>query len=307
MTGSATKLSYVITSLAGDWIAGYRRPAGPTIDLLPIEAEYDLLAGTLAPPGTPVSVPPPAPAVAPTDQIALLRYGVPMEALLSDLIAFLQDGTVGTKLGIANRLAEIAQAGAAAQAEARNNLGLGRVANTAPADLPVSTAVAKGLADLAQKLDAARSVPGRWTFSSKTGSLASGQTVFPIPGGYTPGFVSVWIGGLQIYGFTATDGATVVITGYTFGANDVVTIETLKAGVVANAATRAEVDALTDRITALADRLTVLDPAASNFEAAFSRLFTAWVAGLPVYAGTGPAPVPAGRPFLNNGTPQIAL
>lgn len=58
--------------------------------------------------------------------------------------------------------------------------------------------------------------------------------------------------------------------------------------------------------TALADLLVALLPAAPGFQAAFTKLFKVWVAGLPAYSGTGPAPVPAGEAYSNNGTPQIA-
>lgn len=128
MTVAATKQRYVITPLAGDWIAGYRRPEGPTIDLLPIEAEYDLRAGTIAPPGTLIPAPTPASPIAPTDRITLLHFGAPLDTVLSDLIAFLLEGTLETRLAIDARLSEIADAGPAAQAAARRNLGLGGAA-----------------------------------------------------------------------------------------------------------------------------------------------------------------------------------
>lgn len=56
---------------------------------------------------------------------------------------------------------------------------------------------------------------------------------------------------------------------------------------------------------ALADVLTSF-AARPEFQAAFTAMFKTWAAGLPVYSGTGAAPVPAGEPFLNDGTPQIA-
>jgi hypothetical protein len=38
----------------------------------------------------------------------------------------------------------------------------------------------------------------------------------------------------------------------------------------------------------------------------FETLFLAWVASLPVYSGSGPAPVPSGQPFNNGGVIMIA-
>lgn len=105
--------------------------------------------------------------------------------------------------------------------------------------------IAAHLGDFANELDAARSVPGLWIYPGNGNDgapLAPNQTVFPVPGGYTPGFVEVGIGRGNIYDFTATDGANVVITGLTFGSADVVRIKVLKAGAIANAASNAAVD-----------------------------------------------------------------
>lgn len=108
--------------------------------------------------------------------------------------------------------------------------------------------VSDHLSDFAGELDSARSVPGVWTYPGNGGSLASNQTIFTVPGGYTPGFVEVYIGlfWLQPTDFTATNGSTVVIPGFTFGASDVVTISVLKAGAIANTASKAAVDAKLD-------------------------------------------------------------
>lgn len=108
--------------------------------------------------------------------------------------------------------------------------------------------VAAHLSDFATELDTARSIPGVWTYPGNGGSLAPNQTVFTVPGGYTPGFVDVSIGSFALprTAFTATDGSTVVIGGFTFGADDVVTISVLKAGAIANTASKAEVDGKLD-------------------------------------------------------------
>lgn len=92
-------------------------------------------------------------------------------------------------------------------------------------------------------LQEARSLPGQFVFSGADGTLASNQIEFQIPGGYTPGFVKVWNGMLRCFKFTATNGTSVIVNGYTWGPGDVVTIEVQKAGTVADAARRSEVDA----------------------------------------------------------------
>lgn len=63
----SARQTYRITALAGAWIAGYRRPVGPTILLTPDEAEYDLRVGTIEP-----TSPPPPP---PTPTRLLLQEG----------------------------------------------------------------------------------------------------------------------------------------------------------------------------------------------------------------------------------------
>lgn len=62
------RLTYLITDLAGAWIAGYRRPATPTIQLTPEEAEYDLRVGTIT-----LTSPLPVPPVAPLQAGDVLR------------------------------------------------------------------------------------------------------------------------------------------------------------------------------------------------------------------------------------------
>lgn len=52
--------------------------------------------------------------------------------------------------------------------------------------------------------------------------------------------------------------------------------------------------------------LQALDPNSAGFQASFHKLFKSWAAGLKVYSGSGPAPVAAGEPFINNGFIQIA-
>lgn len=42
----------------------------------------------------------------------------------------------------------------------------------------------------------------------------------------------------------------------------------------------------------------VANAVAAAFGVGIGALFTAWVASLPVYSGSGPAPVPSGRPYL---------
>jgi hypothetical protein len=61
-----------------------------------------------------------------------------------------------------------------------------------------------------------------------------------------------------------------------------------------------------NKIQDLSKILQALDPTGTGFQAAFTALFKAWAANLPVYSGAGPAPVAAGEPFMNGGNVQIA-
>jgi hypothetical protein len=49
-----------------------------------------------------------------------------------------------------------------------------------------------------------------------------------------------------------------------------------------------------------------LSPTSPGLPAFFQSLFLAWAASLPVWNGTGAAPVATGQPYMNNGTIQIA-
>ncbi|MFC5556045.1 hypothetical protein [Methylobacterium iners] len=87
MSGRQT---YTITALAGPNLAGRRRPKGPTIELTPAEAEYELRAGTIVAADQPLPAPTVAPAVQLTDTITLTRNGAPREVLVSDFVALLR-------------------------------------------------------------------------------------------------------------------------------------------------------------------------------------------------------------------------
>lgn len=54
------------------------------------------------------------------------------------------------------------------------------------------------------------------------------------------------------------------------------------------------------------DWLAAIDPNAPAFLELFGAMFMRFLASRPVYSGDGPAPVPAGELFLNNGIPQVA-
>lgn len=86
----SVKQTYAITPLAGKWVAGYRlKPEQSSIELLPEEAEYDLLAGTILPPGQ--NAPPPTPvlSVQGSDVLNLLRAGGERPVSVEDLATFL--------------------------------------------------------------------------------------------------------------------------------------------------------------------------------------------------------------------------
>lgn len=122
------------------------------------------------------------------------------------------------------------------------------------ADIPLSTAAATAIATKANQsdLDLLRSTPVGVKFSFDAGSLKATQTVFPIPGGYTPGegLLTVSFNGGLIEDFTATDGQNVILSSYPWGAGDVVRIRAIRAGGVVNAIGRAEFDARTTPSTA---------------------------------------------------------
>lgn len=61
-----------------------------------------------------------------------------------------------------------------------------------------------------------------------------------------------------------------------------------------------------NKVQSLSTIVQALDPTGTGFQAAFGALALAWFNALPVYSGSGPAPVPAGKFFNNNGTLQLA-
>lgn len=61
-----------------------------------------------------------------------------------------------------------------------------------------------------------------------------------------------------------------------------------------------------NKVQSLSTIVQALDPTGTGFQDAFTALFKVWAKNLPVYSGTGPAPVAAGEPFMNGGNVQIA-
>jgi hypothetical protein len=165
-------------------------------------------------------------------------------------------------------------------------------------------------------------LPSRARFSVADGNMTAGQNTFTIPGGYTAGCILMFYNGQIVAAsdYTATNGTTVVLS-FNVIASDVVDFVVQRAGGIANAAPVSHQHEVTDilhlgngSITAtggataksLSTWMTAIDPAATGFAALFQTAFLAWFVTLPVYSGTGPAPVAAGQPFNNNGTIQIA-
>lgn len=108
----------------------------------------------------------------------------------------------------------------------RRNLDLDRVTNSSDADKVANGPIKDALDLRALKTDLATFSSIR--FSKENSNLVDGQTVFTIPGGYTPGTVTTFLNGFLIPN-SSTNGTTITLTGSTIVEDNILDVVSFKA------------------------------------------------------------------------------